>query len=293
MSHAVASAETIGETTYGLAGPRSVTWQLHADPSMWLGGIASLYLQALHPRTVAGVVQNSDYRTNPLGRLVSTAEFVTVGVYGRRDKIEAAAARVRRVHASLRATDPDTGRTFRVDEPDLLLWVHCAEVHSFLDVARRAGYPLTDAQADRYLDEQRATAALVGLDPAAVPGSVTAMDAYLASTRPALRHTDDSQGIYDYLHRPPVTGRLRLGLPVYEPVIGHLAYSLLPAWARRLYGHRAYPDAVATAMLRTLRTAALATRGVNPFLGPHPSVRQAIRDLGEWARPSPANLPEA
>jgi hypothetical protein len=47
---------------------------------------------------------------------------------------------VRRIHQSLTATDPD-GTTYRVDEPELLLWVHCGEVASIADIARRCGMP--------------------------------------------------------------------------------------------------------------------------------------------------------
>jgi uncharacterized protein (DUF2236 family) len=277
---------------YGLVGPSSVSWQLHADPAMWLAGIRSLYLQALHPRAVAGVVQNSDFQRDPLGRLVRTANFVGLSTYGIRAEVEQGAARVRQVHRSLRARDPDTGRTFRVDEPDLLLWVHCAEVSSFLSVVHRAGFPLTRAQADRYLDEQRGSAALVGLDPDDVPGSVAEMAAYVHDIRPSLRRTTDTDLIYDFLHRPPVTGLLALGVRLYEPTLGHLSYSLLPRWAVRLYGRRAFPAMAATLALRSLRRAALAIPGRGPRFGrlePYPVI--AVRRLGAWATPSPRRLP--
>ncbi|MBB5806412.1 uncharacterized protein (DUF2236 family) [Saccharothrix ecbatanensis] len=142
----------------GLLGPGTVTWQLHADPAMWVAGIASLYLQALHPRAVAAIVQNSNFRQDPLGRLRRTASFVGTVSYGSTEEVERAAARVRDLHRTLRAKDA-TGRTFRIDDPHLLLWVHCAEVHSFVTVLRRAGYRLTDTQVDRYYDEQRRSAA--------------------------------------------------------------------------------------------------------------------------------------
>jgi len=54
----------------GLFGPDSVTWKLHAEPILVLGGIRALYLQALHPRAVAAIAQNSGYRTDPIGRLL-------------------------------------------------------------------------------------------------------------------------------------------------------------------------------------------------------------------------------
>ena len=53
--------------------------------------------------------------------------------------MEAASARVRRLHASLRGYDPDTGETFALDEPELLLWVHSTEIDSYAEVARRGG----------------------------------------------------------------------------------------------------------------------------------------------------------
>lgn len=282
----------------GLFGPSSVSWQLHAEPAMWLAGIRSLYLQALHPRAVAGIVQNSDFRADPLGRLIRTANFVGVATYCPRAEAERLAARVRSVHRSLRGTYE--GSTFRIDEPELLLWVHCAEVSSFLTVVRRAGFPLTAAHADRYLDEQRVSAALVGLDPSEVPGSVAAMRDYLREVRPLLRRTEDTDQIYDFLHRPPVGGKLALGLPLYESVVGHLAYSLLPGWAIQAYGRRAYPPAMTTAAMRTLaetlRAVQKTVRTVvrEPRLGPlvpHPVL--AVRRLGKWATPSARRLPAA
>lgn len=153
----------------GLFGPDSVTWQLHGDPIMWIAGIRALYLQALHPRAVRGVAQNSDFRRDAWGRLLRTASFVGRITYGTTPAAEQAGARIRGIHRRLTAIDPGTGERFGIDDPELLLWVHCAEIDSYLNVARRSGFPLTDAHADAYVDEQREAARLVGLDPAACP----------------------------------------------------------------------------------------------------------------------------
>jgi uncharacterized protein (DUF2236 family) len=275
----------------GLLGPNSVTWQLHADPAMWLGGISSLFLQALHPRAVAAIVQNSNFQQDPLGRLVRTANFVGVSTYGPRPQVLAAAEKVRRIHRSLRATDPRTGERFHVDDPELLLWVHCAEVWSFLSVVRRAGYPLTDAQADRYLDEQRQTATLVGLHADEVPGSRAEMTDYFDAIRPELARTDESDIIYRFLRRPPVPTVLWPGLPVYTTLIAHLAYSLLPGWATRLHGRPAYPAPAATVMLRTFRLGALSVPTALRWGNPEPYALQAIKRLGRAATPSVRRLP--
>jgi uncharacterized protein (DUF2236 family) len=276
----------------GLLGPDSVTWNMHADPSMWVAGVTSLYLQALHPRAAAGVVQNSNFQQDPLGRLARTANFVGLSTYGPKDQVTEAAAKVRAIHRSLRGKDQLTGETFRIDDPDLLRWVHCAEVSSFLAVVRMGGYPLTDRLADRYLDEQRQTATLVGLHAEDIPGSQAQMRAYFADMRPELARTPDSDIIYRFLRRPPLSFPLVLGRPVYLTLIGHLAYSLLPGWAIALHGRDPYPADGAVALLRTLRRAAFGVPRWLRWGNPEPYAIQAIARLGRSATPSVRRLPK-
>jgi uncharacterized protein (DUF2236 family) len=248
----------MAEDDLGLFGPDSVTWRLHAEPILFVGGLRALYLQALHPRAVAAVVQNSGYRTDPWGRLMRTSDYVGTVIYGSTDRAEAVGRRVRNLHARLRATDPVTGEPFRVDEPHLLRWVHVTEVESFLTTGLRAGVPLTRDEIDRYYTEQRRAAALVGLDPATVPGTAADVADYYATMRPELRLTRDSADTAVFLAAPPLPHRLGL-TPVrliYTGVTA-LAVGLLPPWARRLYGLPGLPttDLSASAWARALRIA--------------------------------------
>lgn len=258
--------------------PNSVTWQMHSDPAMWIAGISGLYLQSLHPVAAEAVVRYSNFEGDPLGRLRRTAEFVALGVYGADDERDEVALRVRTVH-----------RRLRVDAPDLLLWVHCATVYSFLTVMQRAGYGLTDDQADRYLDEQREAATLVGLHADEVPGSVAEMEKYFEGVRPELRRTPASEAIYQFLHGPGVKGPLRHFLPVYESVVGHLAYSVLPDWAIGIHGYAPYPTT--DLRLRALRRTALLIPGRIRRLAPPGEIRKAIDRLGPAVTPSRRKLP--
>jgi uncharacterized protein (DUF2236 family) len=280
----------IADNDHGLFGPLSVTWQLHADPGMWIAGICSLYLQALHPLAVAGVVQNSTFRKEPLVRLLRTADYVGLVTYGPTAHVQVKARAVRELHRGLRARDPRTGRTFRVDEPDLLLYVHCAEVYSFAMVTRRAGFPMNDRHIDRYFDEQRRSAALVGLDPDEVPGSLDEMESYFDRVRPELARTADSDVIFEFLRMPPVPYMVaRFG---YLP-IGHLAYSMLPGWAIRLHGRLATPRPLATIALQALRRAGqlVPLSAIDMIIGESSHPMRAVARLGRWATPSPRLLP--
>ena len=249
----------------GLFGPGSVTWKLHAEPILMLGGLRSLYLQALHPRAVAAVAQNSGYRADPMGRLNRTSQYVGTVVYGSTAEVELASTRLRRLHARMRAVDPRTGETFRIDEPDLLRWVHVAEVESFLTTARRAGVKLTDAEVDAYYTEQLRAAELVGLDPATVPGTAAEVTAYYEAMQPELGMTKDSADTALFLTVPPVPGSwggraLRTALTLgptrwaYFGIAG-TALAMLPPWARKMYGGLGWPttDVSANLSVRGLR----------------------------------------
>ena len=228
---------TTAEDDLGLFGPGSVTWKVHAEPIFALGGLRSLYLQALHPRAVAGVVQNSGYKKDLWGRLVRTSSYVGTVLYGTTADAERAGARVRAIHSRLTGTDAATGDRFRVDEPDLLRWVHVTEVESFVSSAVRAGLKLTPAEHDAYFHEQRRAAALVGLDPTTVPGSKDEVEDYYTAMRPHLAMTKDAAEAAVFLSVPPMPWGLGL-TPARGMMLGlsALAVGLLPPWARRLYG---------------------------------------------------------
>ncbi|MFJ6632807.1 oxygenase MpaB family protein [Streptomyces sp. NPDC091376] len=263
----------------GLFGPGSVTWQMHGDPMMWVAGVRALYLQALHPRAVRGVMINSDFRKDAWGRLLRTADFVGTLSYGTTEAAEKAGARVRKVH-----------RLLGVDEPELLLWVHCAEVDSYLAVLRRSGFPLSDAQADRYIDEHRVSARLVGLEPAEVPASRAALADYFSSVRPALEAGADARVVDDFLRSPPVHPLLVPARDVLWRRVAALAYDALPPYAHELYGRPAPSQERVT---RRLAATGRALRCVPARLRwqlPPGHILKAMARLGPGSRPAPYKL---
>ncbi|WP_433468353.1 oxygenase MpaB family protein [Spirillospora sp. CA-128828] len=239
----------------GLFGPGSVTWEVMGEPVLFIGGIRALLLQALHPRTMWGTAQNSELMDPAAAwaRLGRTVEFVRVRTYGTQEEVERVGRRVRRLHSKLTGLDMRTGETFPVDDPENLLWVHMGEVDSYLDVARRAGVPLTARDADTFVDEQRRAAAVVGLDPADVPASVSEMREYYEEMRRRIWACREAR---EGLRRmfSPVVPRPLLPLKLAAPGLGMLVVSTLPRWARRMYGLPGLPtsDLAATLTLKGL-----------------------------------------
>ncbi|NBO45772.1 MAG: DUF2236 domain-containing protein [Actinobacteria bacterium] len=219
---------TPDETTpdAGLFGPDSVSWLIHSDPVALLGGIRALLLQALHPEAMAGVAQWSDYREDPWGRLTRTAEYIGVTTFGTTAEVQHAGERVRSVHAKL-----------GVDAPHLLLWVHAGFVDSLLHVHRLAHPDFGDSAADTYVDEQRAAAAVVGLDANDVFGSTQAIADYFEQEKPGLRATADALTAARVLVVPPMAPRAEWLTPARGAwaLLASTAFATLPLWAQRLY----------------------------------------------------------
>jgi len=211
----------------GLFAPDSITWRIHSDPAMAVGGIRALLQQALHPDAMDGVAKNSNFREDAWGRLQRTGDYVSTITFGTRDEALALAARVRKIHTSL-----------GLDDPHLLLWVHMSMVDSFLDVAIRSGVPITESEAEQYVAEMALFAQLVGVDLDKVPTTRMQMESYFKEISSELSASDDAKRAALFLTIPPLPTAVRFATPAAPAwaSLALLAASSLPAWARSLYG---------------------------------------------------------
>jgi len=218
----------------------SPIWRVHGDvTTMMIGGVSALLLQMLHPAVLAGVWDHSGFRADMLGRLRRTVRFVSVTTYGDKAEAAAAIARVREIHGRIAGTLPD-GTPYRVDDPDLLAWVHITEAWSFLAAWQRYGDSrLSRAEADLYC----ADFATIGhaLGAISVPGDRAGTVRALEDRRPQLMADDRTREVARMVlgHMPDN----RLAIPL-QRVTMQAAVDLLPGWARRMHGLPASPPLV-------------------------------------------------
>jgi uncharacterized protein (DUF2236 family) len=213
----------------GWFGPDSMTWRIHADRSMLIGGLRALYLQVLHPLAMAGVAEHSSYREDPLGRLARTGRFVAATTYGTGAEAERAVASVRSIHNRVRGTASD-GRPYDANDPALLAWVHNVEVDSFLVAYRRYGSgPLSTEAADRYVAEMATVGRRLGAVD--VPETATELAAWIDAV-PDLAMTPEARTAIRFLVLPNLPLPM---LPTYA-VIAAAAADLLSFRRRRALG---------------------------------------------------------
>lgn len=217
--------DTTGERWFT---PQDPIWRVHADAAMFPGGVAALLLQMLHPMAMAGVAGHSGYRGDPWGRLQRTSNYLAATTFGTIEHAQETIEQVRRIHARVRGKDA-FGRSYRADDPHLLMWVHLSEVASFLRAYQAyAEDPLTPQDADDYVRQAGVSAAQLGvIDP---PASVAELEAHLASFRPELKATPAARDAAQFLLvEPPLPVAARPGY--WAIAAGGVA--LLDPWARR------------------------------------------------------------
>ena len=201
--------------------------RVHADASMFVGGLRALLLQSLHPLAMAGVAQHSDYRGDPWGRLQRTSTFLAVTTFGTATDAQRAVDRVRGIHQRVHGIAPD-GRPYRASDPHLLEWVHVAEVDSFLLAHQLYGAnPLDQRGRDGYVGDTACVARALGVpDP---PLTEAQLRERIEAFRPELSGTPAAREAARFLLLTPP-------LPIAaRPPYGLLAatsVSMLPAWAR-------------------------------------------------------------
>ena len=210
----------------GLFGPDSATWRIHADfPAMMSGGLCALMLQTLHPRALAGVWDHSDFRHDLLGRLRRTTIFVGGTSFAPTAAAHDLIERVRRIHTKVVGVTAD-GTPYRADDPELLTWVHCTEMWSFLQGYRRYVKPVPNDVQDRYYAETARIADAFGATD--VPRSLAEIEDYFAGVQPQLRFDERSAtvlGMLDKATLPVLFGN------AIRPVFLGAGAALLPDWA--------------------------------------------------------------
>jgi uncharacterized protein (DUF2236 family) len=201
--------------------------RVHADASMFVGGLRALLLQSLHPLAMAGVAQHSNYRGDPWGRLQRTSTFLGVTTFGTAADAQRAVDRVRGIHRRVNGIAAD-GRPYAATDPHLLEWVHVAEADSFLRAHQLYGAaPLDQDGRDGYVDDMAEIAAKLGVvNP---PRTERELAQRINAFRPELRSTPEARDAARFLLLTPP---LPLAARAPYGALAATAVAMLPAWAR-------------------------------------------------------------
>lgn len=214
----------------GIFGPASVAWRVLSNPaSVFIGGITAVLLELAEPSVRSGVWDHTNFRGDPVGRMLRTGLAAMVITYGCTRDAEAAMSRIRRVHEGIAGVTPD-GQAYRANDPELLTWVHVTAGYGFLNAYLRYVNPrLSRAEQDRYYAESLKVCQYYGIGWA--PSSVTEVETYLERMRMRLRHHEILEEFLGLVLNAPVVSAAALPM---QRLLVQAAIDLLPSWAREI-----------------------------------------------------------
>jgi uncharacterized protein (DUF2236 family) len=246
----------------GLAGgPGSISWEINGDLASVSGaGGAAILMEVLHPSVMAGVSQQSTYRTEPLKRARNTLGYVLRTTFGSTEAATDVIAKVKHIHGFVNGTRPD-GVPYRALDPELIAWVHTCIPWAVMEAFHRYSRPLSTAERDQYLREQAPIGRMGGAEW--VPESMAELQEYVERMRPFMAMTDQTREFTDFLAGAVPGEFLATARQQLERRLGLSASMLLmPLWARHLTGtyqpklvERAYLDPSARVQARLVRWA--------------------------------------
>jgi len=210
---------------------QDVIWRVHADASMFIGGIRALLMQSMHPVAMLGVSEHSGFRGDPWGRLQRTSTYLATTTYGPITDAERSIKIVRAIHGRVRGVTEE-GAPYRADDPHLLMWVHVAEVDSFLTCYQAFGRRrLSTTEMDAYVAQSGFVVEQLGAGRA--PRTKAELDQLMADYRPELHGSRQAEEAAHLLLRdPPLPAAAKVGYAA----LAAGAISVLPPWVRTELG---------------------------------------------------------
>ena len=209
--------------------PDDAICRVNGDASMFAAGLTALLLQSLHPLAMAGVADHSDYRGDPWGRLQRTSGFIATTTFGTVADATDLIRTINHIHRSVVGVD-HRGRPYDARDPNLLRWVHVAEIWSFLECHRLYGREkLTPRLRDDYVRQSARTGLMLGARD--VPTTAAELDLALQEYLPQLEPSPAALDARRFILDDPPVGRTEK--PAYT-LLRYGAVAALPEWARRM-----------------------------------------------------------
>ena len=249
----------------GLYLPTDAPWVIHRDFGTLVGGIRALLVQALHPATLAGVMNHSRYEKEPLGRLAGTIRWLTVTTFGSTAAVHAEASRVNRMHTRVVGENPVP---YRAADPHLLLWVHIAFMDSFLQAHEQFCVAPIPGGADAYVEQWGRSVQPLGLSE--VPRSLKELDDLMERFQGELVFNENTANVVRFIKNPPLPAAVK---PVYSLLFKAAVVSLRPEHRELLGLSVRFPKLV-------IASTRFALKGIRVLIGPESPIEDgAIRRL--------------
>ena len=143
-------------------------WKAAGDIRLLSTSGYALLLQVAHPTVGAGVLEHSNFREDPWGRLLRTLDYVHGSIYGGPELAGDIGRRVRAMHQGIKGVKPN-GERYHALEPDAYAWVHATLASAFVDGHRMFANAMSPTQQEAFWQEWLRLGRLIGVRPDDLP----------------------------------------------------------------------------------------------------------------------------
>lgn len=184
-------------------------WRAAGDIRLLSTSGYALMLQVAHPTVGAGVLEHSNFREDPWGRLLRTLDYVHGSIYGGPEMAGEIGRRVRAMHQGIRGVKPN-GEHYHALEPRAYAWVHATLASAFIDGHRIFANRMSPAEAEAFWEEWLRLGRLIGVRPADLPKTWSAFGDYFDDV--IANELEDNETVHlvlatlDRPARPPLRG---------------------------------------------------------------------------------------
>ncbi|MCX8073566.1 MAG: DUF2236 domain-containing protein [Candidatus Binatia bacterium] len=228
------------DLTRSLLGPDTLTWHINREAVLLAGGGCALLMQVAHPLVAAGVADHSNFQERPLDRLYRTLDLMLTITFAPAADAIRAVREIERRHAKVRgrlavqAGPFAVGTPYRASDPALMLWVHATLVHTAERIFGMFVRPLAQEEQEKYYEESKVIARLLGIPSAAIPPTWSKFESYMQEmlAGDVLTVTAQARAIASAILQPTQPIWLRGAMPP----VRLLSVGLLPEVLRQRYG---------------------------------------------------------
>lgn len=169
-------AANVPNPTAGFFGPDSVAWRLNREIVLGLVVLRALFMQVAHPNVAQGIAEHSDFRKKPFARAYATFKAQQRIVFGSCEESIEALVRIYARHVSVQ------GPNYQANDPSLLFWVYATLIDSMFFAYRTFLPDLDSAEWDRFYEEGKLFARLIGITEDQVPRSLSDFNTWMQAT---------------------------------------------------------------------------------------------------------------
>ncbi|MCQ8185571.1 oxygenase MpaB family protein [Parvularcula maris] len=198
--------------------------------TLFIGGVAAVILELAEPRVRHGVWDHSVFPADPVLRLRRTGLAAMVSFYAPRSKALTMIEGINRRHARIEGLT-DSGKSYRADDPELLLWVQATAAYGFIKAYSRFVRRLNDDDWERALTEAQPVAEAYGV--ATPPLSKEGLRELLQALEPRLEPSETLQTFLRMMRDEPALPGV---LSRLQPLLVRAAVGLVPPSIRRRTG---------------------------------------------------------